>query len=144
MTGGAIRTARTKVQLSSKFFFFLCFVIADHLVCSQDRLQTGFITLNHTLPWFHPRASDLEYDNYSHMLKKVLFTSTNHLSSNNSLWSSGREPMLLEGTTPQSWRISSLTGLITTWSPMPQSTPRTNIAADSSMMRVADYSARQS
>ncbi|KAG1843870.1 hypothetical protein C8R48DRAFT_618427 [Suillus tomentosus] len=37
----------------------------------QDHLQTGFITLNHTLPWFHSRASDLEYDNYSHMLKKL-------------------------------------------------------------------------
>ncbi|KAG1897866.1 uncharacterized protein F5891DRAFT_1191492 [Suillus fuscotomentosus] len=36
----------------------------------QDRLQTGYIALNHALPWFHPRASDLEYDDYSYMLKK--------------------------------------------------------------------------
>ncbi|KAG1838751.1 hypothetical protein C8R48DRAFT_751521 [Suillus tomentosus] len=37
----------------------------------DDRLQTGYITLNHALPWLHSRASDLEYDEYSLMLKKL-------------------------------------------------------------------------
>ncbi|KAG2057331.1 hypothetical protein BDR06DRAFT_1005342 [Suillus hirtellus] len=36
----------------------------------QDCLQTGYTVLNHALLWFHPRASDLEYDDYSYMLKK--------------------------------------------------------------------------
>ncbi|KAG1760283.1 hypothetical protein EDD22DRAFT_781361 [Suillus occidentalis] len=38
---------------------------------SQERLQSGYIALNHALPWFHPRATDLEYDDYLQMLKKI-------------------------------------------------------------------------
>ncbi|KAG1896109.1 uncharacterized protein F5891DRAFT_959089 [Suillus fuscotomentosus] len=43
----------------------------ENVTLDQERLQTGFISLTHTLPWLHSRASDLEYDEYSHMLKKL-------------------------------------------------------------------------
>ncbi|KAG1840010.1 hypothetical protein C8R48DRAFT_621288 [Suillus tomentosus] len=38
---------------------------------SQERLQIGYIALNHALPWFHPKASDMEYEDYTLMLKKL-------------------------------------------------------------------------
>ncbi|KAG2046630.1 hypothetical protein BDR06DRAFT_845756, partial [Suillus hirtellus] len=37
----------------------------------QERLQFGYIALNHALPWFHSRASETEHDDYIHMLKKL-------------------------------------------------------------------------
>ncbi|KAG1774801.1 hypothetical protein EV702DRAFT_973985 [Suillus placidus] len=37
----------------------------------QDRLQVGYITLTNTLRWFHKRGSELEYDEYSQMLKML-------------------------------------------------------------------------
>ncbi|KAG2114877.1 hypothetical protein BD769DRAFT_1673322 [Suillus cothurnatus] len=37
----------------------------------QDRLQIGYATLTKTLPWFHKRGSEIEYDEYSHMLKML-------------------------------------------------------------------------
>lgn len=37
----------------------------------QDRLQVGYVALNNALPWFHRRASDMEYDDYAHMLKQL-------------------------------------------------------------------------
>ncbi|KAG1790438.1 uncharacterized protein HD556DRAFT_1242329 [Suillus plorans] len=37
----------------------------------QDRLQMGYIALNNALPWFHERATELEHDEYVHMLKKL-------------------------------------------------------------------------
>ncbi|KIK36861.1 hypothetical protein CY34DRAFT_16094 [Suillus luteus UH-Slu-Lm8-n1] len=43
----------------------------EDVTFDQDRLQTGYITLQHALPWFHPRATELEYNDYCHMLKKL-------------------------------------------------------------------------
>ncbi|KAG1759553.1 hypothetical protein EDD22DRAFT_849157 [Suillus occidentalis] len=40
----------------------------DHTL-DQDRLQIGYITLTTTLPWIAKKASDMEYDEYTHMLK---------------------------------------------------------------------------
>ncbi|KAG1758878.1 hypothetical protein EDD22DRAFT_783326 [Suillus occidentalis] len=37
---------------------------------SQDRLRVGYITLNQALPWLHSKASNMEYEDYSQMLKK--------------------------------------------------------------------------
>ncbi|KAG1876098.1 hypothetical protein C8R48DRAFT_669300 [Suillus tomentosus] len=37
----------------------------------QDRLQMGYIALNNALPWFHQKATEMEYDDYMHMLKKL-------------------------------------------------------------------------
>ncbi|KAG1797399.1 uncharacterized protein HD556DRAFT_1233541 [Suillus plorans] len=38
---------------------------------SQDRLHTGYITLTNILPWFQPKCSDMEYEEYVQMLKKL-------------------------------------------------------------------------
>ncbi|KAG1789970.1 uncharacterized protein HD556DRAFT_1242993 [Suillus plorans] len=38
---------------------------------SQDRLQFSYIILNNSLPWFHRKVSDMEYNDYMHMLKKL-------------------------------------------------------------------------
>ncbi|KAG1763642.1 hypothetical protein EDD22DRAFT_776896 [Suillus occidentalis] len=38
---------------------------------SQDRLQTGYVVLSNVIPWFHAKASDMEHDDYTHMLKKL-------------------------------------------------------------------------
>ncbi|KAG2755368.1 hypothetical protein P692DRAFT_20717610 [Suillus brevipes Sb2] len=43
----------------------------DNVVPGQECLQVGYIALNNALPWFHSRASDLEYDEYLQMLKKL-------------------------------------------------------------------------
>ncbi|KAG1730566.1 hypothetical protein EDD22DRAFT_960706 [Suillus occidentalis] len=43
----------------------------ENVTPNQERLQSGYIALNHTLPWFHPRVTDLEYDDYLQMLKKI-------------------------------------------------------------------------
>ncbi|KAG1723737.1 hypothetical protein EDD22DRAFT_961925 [Suillus occidentalis] len=44
----------------------------DHdMTIDQDRLQTGYIVLNNVLPWFHQKASNMEHDDYTHMLKKL-------------------------------------------------------------------------
>ncbi|KAG2103973.1 hypothetical protein BD769DRAFT_1361418 [Suillus cothurnatus] len=44
----------------------------DHdVTVDQDRLQFGYIVLNNVLPWFHQKASDMEHDDYTHMLKKL-------------------------------------------------------------------------
>ncbi|KAG2745192.1 hypothetical protein P692DRAFT_20742051 [Suillus brevipes Sb2] len=37
----------------------------------QDRLQIGYATLTRTLQWFHRTGSDMEYDDYLHMLKML-------------------------------------------------------------------------
>ncbi|KAG2106241.1 uncharacterized protein F5147DRAFT_775051 [Suillus discolor] len=42
----------------------------EDMTVDQNCLQTGYITLNHALSWFHFKASDMEYDDYSYMLKK--------------------------------------------------------------------------
>ncbi|KAG1902408.1 uncharacterized protein F5891DRAFT_1186519 [Suillus fuscotomentosus] len=39
----------------------------------QDRLQVGYVTLTHTLPWFHKKAVEMEYDEYVYMMKMVGF-----------------------------------------------------------------------
>ncbi|KAG1742072.1 hypothetical protein EDD22DRAFT_958974 [Suillus occidentalis] len=44
----------------------------DHdMTIDQDHLQTGYIVLNNVLPWFHQKASNMEHDDYTHMLKKL-------------------------------------------------------------------------
>ncbi|KAG1794642.1 uncharacterized protein HD556DRAFT_1308000 [Suillus plorans] len=43
----------------------------DDVTFDQNRLQTGYIVLNNVLPWFHRKASDMEYEDYTHMLKKL-------------------------------------------------------------------------
>ncbi|KAG2127596.1 uncharacterized protein EDB93DRAFT_1109221 [Suillus bovinus] len=43
----------------------------ENLTIDQERLQVGYITLNQALLWFHSRASEVEYDEYSEMLKKL-------------------------------------------------------------------------
>ncbi|KAG1806956.1 hypothetical protein EV424DRAFT_1544050 [Suillus variegatus] len=43
----------------------------DNLTLDQDRLQFGYIILNNSLPWFHRKVSDMEYNDYMHMLKKL-------------------------------------------------------------------------
>ncbi|KAG1771730.1 hypothetical protein EDD22DRAFT_947741 [Suillus occidentalis] len=35
----------------------------------QDRLQIGYIALTGTLSWFSAKATDMDYDDYTHMLK---------------------------------------------------------------------------
>ncbi|KAG1748217.1 hypothetical protein EDB19DRAFT_1905271 [Suillus lakei] len=37
----------------------------------QDRLQVGYVALTHTLPWFHKKGMEMEYDKYSHMMKML-------------------------------------------------------------------------
>ncbi|KAG1772831.1 hypothetical protein EDD22DRAFT_976480 [Suillus occidentalis] len=37
----------------------------------QARLQMGYVILSNVLPWFHPKASDMEYEDYAQMLKKL-------------------------------------------------------------------------
>ncbi|KAG2135973.1 hypothetical protein DEU56DRAFT_737359 [Suillus clintonianus] len=45
----------------------------ENMTVDQDRLQTGYIALNHALPWFHSKASELDMENveFSYMLKKL-------------------------------------------------------------------------
>ncbi|KAG1843914.1 hypothetical protein DFJ58DRAFT_844158 [Suillus subalutaceus] len=38
-----------------------------------NRLQTGYINLTHTLPWFHKKGMEMEYNDYVHMMKMVGF-----------------------------------------------------------------------
>ncbi|KAG1901190.1 uncharacterized protein F5891DRAFT_1223863 [Suillus fuscotomentosus] len=37
----------------------------------QDRLQIGYTTLAKTLPWFYKKGSEMEYEEYTHMLKML-------------------------------------------------------------------------
>ncbi|KAG1788713.1 uncharacterized protein HD556DRAFT_1447561 [Suillus plorans] len=37
----------------------------------QDRLQIGYATLARTLPWFFKKGSEMEYEEYMHMLKML-------------------------------------------------------------------------
>ncbi|KAG1813129.1 uncharacterized protein BJ212DRAFT_1275817, partial [Suillus subaureus] len=37
--------------------------------CSEDRLQIGYVTLTTTLSWLPTKATEMDYDDYSHMLK---------------------------------------------------------------------------
>ncbi|KAG1787458.1 uncharacterized protein HD556DRAFT_1246826 [Suillus plorans] len=37
----------------------------------QDRLQIGYTTLTKTLPWFYKKGSEMEYEEYMHMLKML-------------------------------------------------------------------------
>ncbi|KIK34412.1 hypothetical protein CY34DRAFT_17746 [Suillus luteus UH-Slu-Lm8-n1] len=41
------------------------------MTIDRDRLQLGYIVLNSALPWFHQKASNLQPDDYTHMLKKT-------------------------------------------------------------------------
>ncbi|KAG2137731.1 hypothetical protein BD769DRAFT_1351674 [Suillus cothurnatus] len=40
-------------------------------LCSQDRLQVGYVALTHTLPWFHKKGTDMDYDEFVHMMKML-------------------------------------------------------------------------
>ncbi|KAG2740161.1 hypothetical protein P692DRAFT_201684495, partial [Suillus brevipes Sb2] len=40
-------------------------------LCSQDRLQVGYLALTSTLPWFHKQGTDLDYDEYLHLMKML-------------------------------------------------------------------------
>jgi len=66
-----------KTILWSKSFTSIrgCYSLA--WIPSQDRLQIGYATLVNTLPWFHKKGSEMEYDEYSHMLKMVCFVNFN-------------------------------------------------------------------
>ncbi|KAG1740117.1 uncharacterized protein EDB91DRAFT_1082099 [Suillus paluster] len=37
----------------------------------QDRMQIGYVALTQTLPWFHKKGCELDYDEYSHMIKML-------------------------------------------------------------------------
>ncbi|KAG2109363.1 uncharacterized protein F5147DRAFT_773175 [Suillus discolor] len=37
----------------------------------QDQLQVGYVVLMQTLPWFHKKGCELEYDDYLHMIKML-------------------------------------------------------------------------
>ncbi|KAG1739424.1 uncharacterized protein EDB91DRAFT_1053836 [Suillus paluster] len=37
----------------------------------QDRMQIGYVALTQTLPWFHKKGCELDYDKYSHMIKTL-------------------------------------------------------------------------
>ncbi|KAG1780464.1 hypothetical protein EV702DRAFT_1193939 [Suillus placidus] len=43
----------------------------DDVTPDQDRVHTRYIVLNNVLPWFHSKTSDMEYGDYTHMLKKL-------------------------------------------------------------------------
>ncbi|KAG2141312.1 hypothetical protein DEU56DRAFT_911420 [Suillus clintonianus] len=43
----------------------------EDMTVDQHRLQIGYIALNHTLPWFHSKASDLENEDLMYMLQKL-------------------------------------------------------------------------
>jgi hypothetical protein len=79
---------------------------------SQDRLQVGYITLNQALPWLHSKASDMEYEDYTHMLKKVFYTISISLPSAELLSSLGRGLIALEVMTPRNSKALSPIGLI--------------------------------
>jgi hypothetical protein len=70
----------------------------------------GYITLTNALRWLQAKASDMEYDEYCHMLKKVRFASVNLLSSIDMLLSLDKGPIVLEGMTHRNSRASSLIG----------------------------------
>ncbi|KAG2108995.1 uncharacterized protein F5147DRAFT_773330 [Suillus discolor] len=59
------------VTVESIFYFFRLTRVTYRFVDSQDHLQLGYIVLNNVLPWFHRKASDMEYDDYTHMLKML-------------------------------------------------------------------------
>jgi hypothetical protein len=62
----------TKILMSSKFHPLSRFVSADYSPSdSQDRLQIGYVCLTNTLPWFHKRGAEIEYDDYLQLLKMV-------------------------------------------------------------------------
>jgi len=64
-------------EVTPELVFFIWFMGATHKLCSHrhDRLQIGYIALNNTLPWFHQKIADMEYDDSMHILKKVCTTS---------------------------------------------------------------------
>ncbi|KAG2086691.1 hypothetical protein BD769DRAFT_1373503 [Suillus cothurnatus] len=35
------------------------------------RLQVGYVALTHTLPWFHKKGTDMDYDEFVHMMKML-------------------------------------------------------------------------
>jgi hypothetical protein len=113
MIGDASWKKRMKIGLSSKSSSPVlrdCLSLVRHL--SQDRLQVGYITLNQALPWFHSKATNMEHEDYTYMLKKVFSTISISLPSAELLSSLGRGPIALEGTTPRNSKALSPIGLI--------------------------------
>ncbi|KAG1780946.1 hypothetical protein EV702DRAFT_1193774 [Suillus placidus] len=53
----------------------------------QDRLQIGYSTLARTLPWFYKKGSEMEYEEYSHMLK--MHSRRRHLETEDSQFRNG-------------------------------------------------------
>ncbi|KAG1817670.1 uncharacterized protein BJ212DRAFT_1480228 [Suillus subaureus] len=43
----------------------------ENVTVNQEHLQYAYIALNNTLPWFHQRTSELQYNEYMQMLKKL-------------------------------------------------------------------------
>ncbi|KIK36933.1 hypothetical protein CY34DRAFT_48676, partial [Suillus luteus UH-Slu-Lm8-n1] len=43
----------------------------DDVTIDQDRLQMGYISLSSAIPWLNERASELDNEDYLHMLKKL-------------------------------------------------------------------------
>ncbi|KAG1738333.1 uncharacterized protein EDB91DRAFT_1082731 [Suillus paluster] len=43
----------------------------ENVTVDQEHLQFGYIALNNTFSWFHRRASEMEYNEYMEMLKKL-------------------------------------------------------------------------
>jgi hypothetical protein len=78
MTEDMMTMTRMRLVLSSKFFnFLICHCDSEctyRFVCSQDRLETGYAILTRTLPWYVKETSEMEYDDYTRMIKTVCFT----------------------------------------------------------------------
>ncbi|KAG2085492.1 hypothetical protein BD769DRAFT_1681678 [Suillus cothurnatus] len=43
----------------------------EETTVDQDRLQVGYVALTHTLPWFHKKGTDMDYDEFVHMMKML-------------------------------------------------------------------------
>jgi hypothetical protein len=104
----------------------------------------GYVILNNVLPWFHPKASDMEYEDYAQMLKKVCFSSIYDCICVELLFSLGRGPIALMETTLQSSKALSLIGSIVNSNLIRQSITRISTAVDLLMMRAVNYSVQLS
>jgi hypothetical protein len=85
----------------------------------------------------------MEHDDYTHMLKKVGFVNVDDSPCDKSLFSLDRGPTALEEMTPQSLRVSSLTGSTASSSLTLQLTLKISSTINSPTMHAANYSAHQ-
>jgi hypothetical protein len=86
----------------------------------------------------------MEYEDYTHMLKKVFFACVNNQPYIKSFFSLDRVRTVLEVMTLRSSSLLSLIGSIASGNLIPQSTPKINTAVDSPTTPVADCSVQQS